>query len=215
MVILIDNGHGQETCGKSSPLLDGCGVDVPSEFVSGNRFKEWKYARVISRMVVDVLKAYGYDARLLVDEDADVSLADRVKRVNKVCDEEGKGNVVLVSVHANAVGDGSSWMNGTGWECYTTRGRTASDELAECLYSRAGQNFNDRKMRKDTSDGDSDKESDFYILRNSKCVAVLTENFFYDNKYDLKYMVSDEGVHAVVRTHVEGILDYIQKKRAV
>lgn len=212
MVILIDNGHGQETCGKSSPVLDGCGFDVPSEFVSADRFREWKYARVISRMVVDVLKAYGYDARLVVKEDADISLADRVKRINKVCDEVGKSNVIVVSVHANAVGDGSSWMNATGWECYTTRGKTKSDELAECLYKRANMNFKGRKIRTDFSDGDSDKESDFYILRNSKCAAVLTENFFYDNKYDLSYMTSDEGVHAVVRTHVEGILDFLLKK---
>jgi N-acetylmuramoyl-L-alanine amidase len=41
----------------------------------------------------------------------------------------------------------------------------------------------------------------------------LTENFFYDNKDDLKYLTSDEGVHAVVRLHIEGIIDFINYKK--
>ena len=39
---------------------------------------------------------------------------------------------------------------------------------------------------------------------------MLTENFFYDNKDDLEYLTSDEGIHAVVRTHIEGIIDFIE-----
>ena len=31
----------------------------------------------------------------------------------------------------------------------------------------------------------------------------------YKNKKDLEYMSSDAGIHAVVRTHVEGTIDYI------
>ena len=97
-------------------------------------------------------------------------------------------------------------------EYKTTRGKTKSDVLAEYLYKRAEKNFKGRKIRKDTSDGDSDKEAGFYIIKNAKCPAVLTENFFYDNKDDLKYMTSEEGIHSVVRTHVEGIIDYINSK---
>lgn len=213
MVILVDNGHGKEVKGKHSPSLEDSGVYVPLEFVQDGRFREWKYTRVIARMVVDVLKSYGHDARLLVTEESDISLGERVRRVNAICDKEGKNNVVLVSVHANAVGDGRTWMNGCGWECYTTIGKTKSDDLAELFYKRAESNFKGRKIRKDEKDGDSDKEANFYILKNSKCPAVLTENFFYDNKNDLKYMVSDEGVQTVVRTHVEALLDYIPKKK--
>lgn len=213
MVILIDNGHGEQVVGKCSPSLNNSGVYIPLEFVQGERFREWKYTRVIANMIVDILKSYGHDARLLVKEKDDISLNERVKRINDICDKEGKKNVILISIHANAVGDGSSWCNGNGWEAYTTRGKTSSDELAECLYKRAESNFKGRKIRKDKADGDSDKESDFYILRNSKCAAVLTENFFYDNKDDLRYMVSEEGIHNVVRTHVEGILDYIEKTK--
>lgn len=209
MIILIDPGHGSNVQGKQSPLLEGSGLDVWSIFTENGRFKEWKYTRVIAEDVVSKLKGLGYDARLVVTEKTDISLSERIRRVNTICNKYGAGNVVLVSVHANAVGDSSKWMNGKGWEAYTTKGKTKSDILAEFLYKRAEQNLKGRKIREDWTDGDSDKEADFYIIKKAKCPAVLTENFFYDNKDDLAYLTSGEGLHAVERTHVEGILDYV------
>jgi N-acetylmuramoyl-L-alanine amidase len=212
MVILIDNGHGQNTLGKQSPLLDET-IKICDEFVEKNRFKEWKYTRIISHLIVEKLKSMGYDARLVVTEDTDVSLSERIRRINTICNKEGASNVLLISVHANAVGDSSKWMTGKGWEAYTTRGKTISDKLADFLYKRAEKNIENRKIRTDLTDGDTDKEADFYIIKKAKCAAVLTENFFYDNKDDLKYLTSDEGVHAVVRLHIEGIIDFINYKK--
>lgn len=209
MVILIDNGHGKNTLGKQSPILKGSGLEISSEFVEKDRFKEWKYTRVIANQIVHTLKGMGYDTRLVTPEDEDASLAERIRRINTVCNKEGASNVLMISVHANAVGDSSKWMEGKGWEAYTTRGETISDKLAEFLYKRADSNIKGRKIREDWTDGDRDKEADFYIIKHAKCAAVLTENFFYDNKDDLKYLTSEEGVHAVVRLHVEGIIDYI------
>ena len=208
MIILIDNGHGSQTPGKFSPLLDNS-MNIGSEFTSKGRFREWKYNRVIANQVVDVLKDMKYDARLVVPEDTDISLSERIRRINTICNKEGARNVLLISVHANAVGNGSQWMDAYGWEAYSTRGKTKSDILADCLYKRADTNVKGRKIREDWTDGDRDKEADFYIIKKAYCPAVLTENFFYDNKDDLKYLTSDEGVHAVCRTHVEGIVDYI------
>lgn len=209
MIILIDCGHGSTTLGKRSPLLKGSGLNISDEFTEDGRFKEWKYTRVIAGDVVDGLKSLGYDARLVVTETKDISLSERIRRVNTICNKYGAGNVLLISVHANAVGDSSQWMNGKGWEAYTTKGKTKSDTLAEFLYKRGEKNFKDRKIRTDWTDGDRDKEADFYIIKKAKCPAVLTENFFYDNKDDLEYLTSDEGVYAVERTHIEGIIDYI------
>ena len=210
MIILIDNGHGSNTeqNGKFSPVL-GEDMKIGDEFTNKGRFREWKYNRVVAKEVVEKLKAYGYDARLLVPEDTDISLSERVRRANTLCNKYGASNVLLISVHSNAVGLGNDWMKAYGWEAYTTRGKTKSDTLAEYIYKRAEKNLEGRKIRTDWTDGDRDKEADFYIIKKSKCPAVLTENFFYDNKDDLKYLTSDEGVHAVVRTHVEGIIDYI------
>ena len=212
MVILIDSGHGYNTNGKQSPLLSE-DFKIGSEFTENGRFKEWKYTRVISNDVVTKLKSMGYDARLVTPEDKDISLSERIRRINTICNKEGASNVLLISVHANAVGDSSEWMQGKGWEAYTTRGKTISDKLADFLYKRADSNIKGRKIREDWTDGDRDKEADFYIIKKAKCAAVLTENFFYDNKDDLKYLTSEEGVHAVVRLHIEGIIDFINYKK--
>ena len=112
-------------------------------------------------------------------------------------------------MHLNAAGDGTKWMNATGWSCYTCKGQTESDRLADCLYQSAIRHFPDRCIRTDYSDSDPDREEQFYILRKSWCPAVLTENFFMDSRYDLEYLQSRAGKQAVVDTHVEGIVEYL------
>ena len=201
MVILIDNGHGDDTPGKRSPWSAN-GVKPEIEFY------EYKWAREIAYAVVYELGMAGYDARLLVPEINDISLKERVKRVKTVCDEHGTSNVILVSIHANAAGKCEKWMSARGWSAYTTKGKTQSDTLAECLYDEAKKNFVGQKIRKDTTDGDSDWEDNFYILQKTPCTAVLTENFFYDNVDDVQYILG-EGREPVIMTHVNGIINYI------
>ena len=194
MKILIDNGQGHDTPGKRSP--DG-------------KFREYAYNREIAKHIVADLIDRGHDAELIVPEDNDISLEERVRRVNKICLASDPSCVILVSVHVNAAGDGSKWTNATGWSAYTCKGQTASDKLAECLYEAATKNFPDRRIRTDYSDTDPDWEENFYILRHSLCPAVLTENFFMDNKSDLEYLQSRAGKQTVIDTHVEGIIEYI------
>ena len=193
MKIFIDNGHGLMTAGKRSP--DG-------------QFREAFYNREIAKRVVADLVDRGYDAELLVPEDDDVSLEERVRRVNSVCFLLGKSNVMLVSIHVNAAGDGSKWMNATGWNCYTSKGQTQSDKLADRFYEAAIKNFPGKRIRTDYSDDDPDWEENFYILRHTLCPAVLTENFFMDSHADLEYLQSRAGKQAIVETHVEGVIEY-------
>ena len=166
MKILIDNGHGCNTPGKCSP--DGV-------------FREYKYTREIAAAVVQHLQYRGFDAALVTPEEYDVSLRARTERVNTWCRQLGKRNVCLVSIHTNAAGNGKQWMNARGWACYTSRGQTAGDRLADCLYQAAALWLPGHKLRKDYSDGDPDWENDFYILKNTLCGAALTENLFHDN----------------------------------
>ena len=86
-LILIDNGHGAETPGKRSP--DGS-------------LREYAWAREVARMACDLLQAEGYNARLLVPEDRDVSLAERCRRANKY----DKRDTILISIHNNVAAPG-------------------------------------------------------------------------------------------------------------
>ena len=108
MKIFIDNGHGLMTAGKRSP--DG-------------QFREAFYNREIARRVVADLRDSGLDAELLVPEEDDISLAERVRRVNAACFLLGKQNVILVSIHVNAAGNGTKWLNATGWSVFTCSGQ--------------------------------------------------------------------------------------------
>lgn len=203
MKILIDNGHGVNTAGKGSPY-------TLNKVKPALDLREWKWAREIAAKIYLVLKELGYDAELLVTEDKDISLLERCHRVNAKCNELGTKNVMLISVHGNAAGNGRQWMSGRGWCCYTSPGKTSSDALAEKLYDAAERNFKGMKIRTEKApDGDRDYEARFSMLVNTLCTAVLTENFFYDNVEDCKWMLSEEGKKAIVKTHIEGIVHYI------
>ncbi len=193
MKILIDNGHGIQTKGKRSP--DGT-------------LLEYAYTLELARQIVSILQSRGYDSELLVPEDDDIPLSERVRRINAHCRALGKSKVILISIHVNAAGDGSKWMNASGWSCYTCKGQTQSDKLAECLYQAAIKNFPGRRIRTDYSDNDPDWEENFYILRHSFCPAVLTENFFMDG-LDLEFLQSKAGKQAIIDTHIEGITEYL------
>ena len=196
MKILIDPGHGIDTPGKRSP--DGL-------------FREYLWNRQVADLILEGLLSAGVDASLVVMETNDVSLRNRVNRVNTICNRVGASNVLLVSIHANAAGNGSAWMNAKGWSCYTSKGKTKSDQVAECLYDAFEEEFQDRKIRKDMSDGDRDWEENFYVLQKSKCPAVLLENFFYDNREECAWMLQEETKKRIASAAVKGIIKYIKK----
>ena len=195
MLILLDPAHGHNTPGKRSP--DG-------------KLLEYAYTRELARQIVKILKSRDYDAELLVPEDDDIPLSERVRRTNAHCQALGKSNVILISLHINAAGDGTKWMNATGWSCYTCKGQTESDRLADCLYKAAEQILKNQVIRTDCArDGDPDWEENFYILRHSLCPAVLTENFFMDSSVEILFLQSKIGQQAVVDAHTKGIIEYI------
>ena len=196
MKILIDNGHGENTPGKRSP--DG-------------KLREYLYTREIADGVIRELRLRGYDAEKIVKETVDVPLSERTRRVNEICGKLGVSNVILISIHCNAAGNGSDWMKARGWSAYTSKGQTKSDKIATCLYDVAESVFDEHKIRKDMSDGDPDWEENFYILQKTKCPAVLTENFFQDNKDDVEFLLSPDGKRKVVQVHVDGLIKYLSK----
>lgn len=196
MKILIDAGHGIDTPGKRSP--DGA-------------FREYLWNRQVAELVFEDLGIDGYDVSLVVTETNDIPLITRVNRVNAICNKYGADNVILVSIHSNAAGDGKNWMNAKGWSCYTTKGNTKSDILAELLYDSFEMSFPDRKIRKDMQDGDRDWEENFYIIQKSKCPAVLIENFFYDNKEECHWLMQEAVKVRIAMAIGQGIKDYVRK----
>lgn len=225
-IIILGTAHLSTTPGKCSP--DGS-------------FKECEYSRIIVKRVAGVLKAKGYqvfidyeplqpDSRMRSrywKTEQQRELDRRVNYVNTLCKAYGAPNVLYVSIHVNAAGSGSEWMQAGGWCAYTTVGKTKSDTLAECLYDAAERHLygyaqtmetlkakgvyseKQKPYRTDTTDGDRDLESNFYVLRKTSCPAVLTENLFQDNRADVEFLLSEYGKSAIAQIHIDGILKYI------
>ena len=192
-MVLLDNGHSRQTKGKRSPLFDD----------GKTQFFEYEFNRDIVRRIHNKLNEAGIASVILVpEEDYDVPLTERANRANKY---GSKGNL-FISIHANAAGNGG-WMSARGWSIYTTKGVTKSDKIATVFWNEANDVFPKMGMtlRKQMADGDPDYEENFTVIYKTKCPAILTENFFMDNKEDVKFLMSEEGREAIADVHVNAI----------
>ena len=187
---LLDNGHGgvidglYQTEGKRSPVWS-----------DGSILYEGEFNRAIVARLAELLTEAGIKYVILTPEQEDVNLPERVRRANEW------GGAVLLSVHANAGG-------GHGYEVFTSRGATPSDDIADIFLKAFADEFPDERMRTDTTDGDLDKEADFAILARTKIPAVLTECFFMDNEAECRaYLMTKDGRDRIARAHFNAILE--------
>lgn len=212
-LVILGTAHGSNVPGKCSPDM---------------RFREYQHSREICRLLQGELTARGVRSVIDIPDETEPSLAYRTDLVNKIVAKNGgKDNCIYVSIHVNAAGSDGKWHNAGGWCAFTTVGTTKADALAECLYEFArvrlapyadimdkGKKHGDyspaqRPFRIDKSDGDSDLESNFWVLRKTTCPAVLTENMFQDNKSDVNFLLSNSGMLAIVALHADGICKYL------
>lgn len=94
-VVVIDAGHGGEDPGA----------------VGYNQYREKEIVFEIAKELEKVLKSRGYKVYMTRDRDAFIKLSDRTKFANE------KNADIFVSIHANAVANGSS-KEVNGIECY-------------------------------------------------------------------------------------------------
>lgn len=193
MIVVLNNGHAPDTPGKCSP---------------DKRFKEWEWTKEVAQITHSVLSQDGISSVIASADKEKDSLTYPVKVANDLCKKHGAGNVVFISIHVNAAGKGT-WGTARGWEIWTTRGKTKSDTLATYIHNAAARIFDGHKMRTDMTDGDPDKEKDFYVIKKTSCPAVLIENFFMDNKDDLEFLETTECKNKVAQCILEGVKEYI------
>lgn len=186
MIVIIDNGHGVDTAGKCSPVWN-----------DGSKLWEYEFNRDVAARIAYHCKMNGIRFKMLVTEMHDISLAERVRRANAIYDSIAE-ECFLLSIHANA-------GMGTGFEVWTSKGKTMSDTYADIFMEEAEEELKEFKMRKDYTDGDSDKEEQFYILRHTKMPAVLTENLFMDTERDCRFLMSEEGRERIADLHFRAI----------
>lgn len=192
MIVLIDNGHGENTPGKCSP---------------DKRLREYAYCREIAQRVSRELSLKGIETILLVPEVTDTPLKERVRKVNAWCAKRGSQNVVLVSIHNNAAGADGKWHNATGFSVFISSNASAKSKKLAQIFT---DNATDMGLM-----GNRYVPAEKYwvqslaMTRDTACPAVLTENLFQDNKEDVDFLLSEEGKKAITSLHVNSIIQYI------
>ena len=169
--IVIDPGHG----------------DTDSGAVSIDGLRESEVVLSIAYKVRDILK-HSFDVYMTRDSDTFVSLNYRSSYANNLGDV-----AAFVSIHCNS----ASSTSATGWEIFTSKGKTGADALAASIGKRYAARF--------TIPARGLKEANFSVLQHTNMPAVLVECCFLSNAEEAKWISSDE----IQQQHAEAIADGI------
>ncbi len=207
ITVILGTAHLRTTPGKRS--VDG-------------RLREYAYSREIVSLVEMELKKRGCDVvvdyrptepdKLMAGSSTKVvqnrELRYRVGKVNELCRKLGAGNCIYVSVHVNAAGGGKKWNKASGFSVFVSLN---ASESSKCL----ARSFTSLALERSLCGNRSIPKAKYwsknlFVLRETLCPSVLTENLFQDNKADVDFLLSDEGREAIVRLHVDAIEEYLK-----
>lgn len=190
----LDNGHGILTAGKRSPF-----------FADGKtQFREYEFNRDIVAKIMESLDKVGIEYYNVVPE---VEIGDflegRVRRANTKVSSIPK---IYLSIHSNAgpAASPNDWTPNQvkGIETWFFHGSKKGQKVASIfqkhLIEETGWTSRGLKSR---------KNSQFYVLRKTRMVAILTENGFYNNRVQVQELMKDEVRQAIANAHVQAILE--------
>ena len=202
--VYLDAGHGAiDENGKYVTAPNKQFEHSKGTFHNGKWFYEGVWNRKLTNRVAAKLKNLGISHLIVSHEYLDLSLAYRVDVANWHHKNYKKG--IFIANHANASGAHSA----RGFEVYTTPGTTKSDALAEMHWKNVDSLLGDKiKMRPGTSDGDQDKEANFYVIKYTSMPAMLVEHLFFDNYDDAMLLMDDEILEKFAEAQVRTIIDY-------
>jgi N-acetylmuramoyl-L-alanine amidase len=208
MLFIIDPGHGgilngknMSKDGKYSPRFTD-GTKFHYKGASYDRFYEGANNRILAKEIIDHLTLLKFDAvDITSGSELDVPPINRVSGANKLVRED---KCVYISIHSDATGFGETWEPANGISVYTSKGQTGSDIFAaitiDCLqeaFGVIGKKF-EVKWRTDITDGDKDKEENFYVLRKTVCDSILIEGGFHTNLSEVKEMMTADWRRCIV-----------------
>ena len=193
---------------------------------------EYKWSREVIPYIKSGLERYGVEVYEVTPQDTegDASQDNLTRRKNRIAakvTQSGK-HAIYLSIHGNAAGTGTKWYNANGWAVYTTKDRskdakgqvegsnkrnsvilaqTLFDEAAEILpqYGKTINRVGELRTAKHW------ETNDFGAVNNTFIPTALTENLFYTNPDDCKFMSSDTGKRVIAQIHINGVLKFIKK----
>ena len=182
MKILLDPGHGAPDPGAIGPT----------------GLTEASVVRKVAHAAAMLLAQSGFETNLTCYGDSGMSLDGRGALANSW------GADALVSIHCNAAASSTAH----GIEAWTTPGQTAADPLAESLLVAMGRAFPGEPIRRDTADGDGDKEGRFRVLVKTRAPAVLVELGFISHPATESAMRSPSWIASAAGAIATGITNW-------
>lgn len=189
----LDNGHGRLQAGKRSPIWS-----------DGTQLEEWKFNRDIVRRITHMLDELGIQYENIVpEEDVDSFLPERVERANQLESDLGLPKL-YISIHGNAAQAPSAKGVESWYFLNSSSGiRLASifqRHILDSLRSESNYDWLDRGIRTF-----SPASRNFYVLRETRMPAVLTENGFYSNEAECRMMLDASVQDRIAKGHVKAI----------
>lgn len=186
--ILLINGHGGINPSKKMYVTPGKRSPV---WKDGRQLFEGVFNRKVVSLLVEMCNKEGIPVENLVPEWQDISLQERVKRVNNAA--KGKNNALMLEIHANAAT--SSQANG--FEFFTPKGLRPSDFIADVMIEEYAETIPSIRLRTDGGIT-KNKESDFYVTKRTdiQVPSVLIECAFMTNEKECKMMLDKPELFA-------------------
>lgn len=154
----------------------------------GSRVTEAEVTQKLMLLVSDYLEKAGCE--VMAVQTADLA---------EICNVTNRwGADILVSIHCNAFN-----QKAKGTETFAYHGSREGDALAHHIQSQIVTSL--------ATTNRGVKEAGFYVLKHTKCTAVLVETAFIDNKGDEQLLLdkTDEFARAIAR----GVTDYVSAKK--
>jgi|GEM_PF-557101 len=146
----------------------------------------------VARRVKKYLEKSGFYVIMTREQDKTLSLKERVDLTNK------ENPDLFLSIHVNASRNPDIRGVETHW--YNLKSRPLAMHVQDQMVNRVV--IPDRGL----------KNSRFYVIRNSKVPAVLTEIGYMSNEIELYQLMTEERKEATARSIAEGIINYIKAK---
>ena len=168
-LVILDDGHGEFplTPGKRTPIFSPDGT-----FMHENDFN----SEVVALIYKKLKRIPSVDVSFTAEENYDVPLNTRIIRANRAWQDHqnyfGKENskCILISVHANAYGDGKTFNSAKGVSTFCCSSPPAERKLAETIHKhlKGGTTQIDRGVQ----------EICFDILKRGNMTSCLVECAF-------------------------------------
>lgn len=178
MLVAIDNGHGLNTAGKRTP-----------KFEDGTFMHEWEFNYAVAKYLKIELERCGVNVLMLSDTEEDTPLTTRTNLCNN------RKADFCISLHYNALSN--TWGKPTGTETFYYEGNMKDKAIADIIHPYIVQatGFKDRGC----------KPSNFHMVREPKCPAILVEYGFMDNLEEATKALQDDFRRRCAKHTAQGI----------